>query len=93
MSLQVADDDSPAPGADDNGSGVAVVLHICDILAEAYENGSFVPMANILCIFFGAEEQGLIGSHKYLHNCKIDSPRGTKKYCDLPNEWRFDSSR
>ena len=54
----IADDDLPAPGADDNASGVAVVVHICELLARAYLKGSFAPSSAIVFILFGAEEQG-----------------------------------
>ena len=46
-----------APGADDNGSGVAAVLEILRVATEAIAAGDWVPRAAILFAFFGAEEQ------------------------------------
>lgn len=33
----------PCSGADDNGSGMAVVMHICEILAKWHADGTFIP--------------------------------------------------
>ena len=52
-----ADESQPAPGADDNGSGVAAVLEILRVITEAIAAGDWVPRAAILFAFFGAEEQ------------------------------------
>jgi hypothetical protein len=49
----------PAPGADDNGSGTAAVLECARILSQRQFK---YP---IRYIAFGAEEEGLIGSHDY----------------------------
>jgi Zn-dependent M28 family amino/carboxypeptidase len=49
-----------APGADDNGSGTAAVLEAARVMAQ-------VPFeATIRFIAFGGEEQGLIGSRRYI---------------------------
>lgn len=48
-----------SPGADDDGSGVAAVLTIAEIMSE-YEFNSTVRF-----VFFSGEEQGLLGSHEY----------------------------
>ncbi len=54
-----ADSVKVSPGANDNGSGVAAVLEAARLLAK-------VPMARTVhFIAFGAEENGLIGSHFY----------------------------
>lgn len=50
---------SLAPGADDNGTGTAVVLTAADILSEHSFGYS------IIYICFGGEEQGLKGSQAY----------------------------
>ena len=50
------------PGADDNASGVSVVLGI----AKAIKNSGLKPRRSIIFIFFGAEEQGVKGSEYYL---------------------------
>jgi aminopeptidase YwaD len=50
-------------GADDNASGVAVMLEVCGTLAQ-------VPASrrpyDVVCIAFGAEEMGLLGSKHYV---------------------------
>lgn len=55
-----ADSVKVSPGANDNGSGVAAVLETARLLAH-------VPTARTIhFIAFGAEEDGLIGSHFYI---------------------------
>lgn len=55
----VFDETSPAPGADDNATGVAVVLEIARILQK-------IPMKDtVRFAFFSGEEQGLWGSAAY----------------------------
>lgn len=51
------------PGADDNASGVAGVLALTKYLVE-HGNRNF----NYLILFFGAEEQGLLGSKHWVMN-------------------------
>ncbi len=48
-----------SPGADDNASGVAVMLEVARVLAE-----SPVPSVELRFIAFGAEEQGLVGTRE-----------------------------
>ncbi len=55
------------PGADDNASGVAAVLEIMDALVEARRQG-LGPTRSVACIFFTAEEKGLLGSKYYAEN-------------------------
>ena len=50
------------PGADDNASGVALLLE----LAELLQNSAFHFPFNITFIFFSAEEQGLLGSRYFV---------------------------
>ena len=50
------------PGADDNASGVAVLLGV----AEAWRRSGFRPRHTILFVGFGAEEVGLVGSTYYV---------------------------
>lgn len=57
------------PGADDNASGDAVVLE----LAKYYKKVR--SPRSIIFAFFGAEEQGLIGSKNYLEWMKKDDAR------------------
>lgn len=51
---------SLAPGAEDNGSGTAAVLHLAEVLAD-YETERTV---HFIC--FSGEEQGLYGSQHYV---------------------------
>ena len=53
---------SISPGANDDGSGVAVVLAAADILSHYSFNST------IRFILFSGEEQGLLGSHEYVQN-------------------------
>ncbi len=48
-----------SPGADDDGSGVASVLHLAEIF------GKYKFNSTIKFVFFSGEEQGLLGSRKY----------------------------
>lgn len=56
-------------GADDNASGVAVMLEVCRVIAalEA-EKRPF----DVVCIAFGAEEMGLLGSKHFVKNLGPD---------------------
>ena len=56
---------APAPGADDNASGVAGVLAIAEIFASSIAAGLFRPRHTIRFVLFNAEEHDLIGSHIY----------------------------
>jgi hypothetical protein len=50
------------PGADDNGSGTAVLLEVARALAQSGSR----PARSILFISFSGEEQGLLGSRLYV---------------------------
>ena len=52
------------PGADDNASGVAVLLGV----AAAWRRAGFRPRHTILFVGFGAEEVGLVGSTYYVEH-------------------------
>jgi hypothetical protein len=52
------------PGANDNASGVAVVMGV----AEAISKMSFKPKRTVVFAFFGAEEQAVKGSEYYLEH-------------------------
>jgi len=54
-------------GADDNASGVAVILELARSLAEAKQNGLELRRS-VVFLAFGAEETGLNGSHYYVNN-------------------------
>ncbi len=53
--------DTYFPGANDNGSGIAMVLNLAKHYAELKEK----PEYSIAFMFFGSEELGLIGSKYY----------------------------
>ncbi len=52
------------PGANDNASGVSVILGV----AEAMADRDLKPRRSVLFLFFGAEEQGVVGSEYYLEH-------------------------
>jgi peptidase M28-like protein len=54
----------PAPGADDDASGVAAVLAAAACLRRLLDDGK-TPTRSIRFVLFNAEEQGLIGSKAY----------------------------
>ncbi|MDX1314605.1 MAG: M28 family peptidase [Eudoraea sp.] len=53
-------------GADDNASGVAVMLQVADSLSKKYKGN------NYLIISFSGEEMGLLGSNYFVKNPTID---------------------
>ncbi|MEQ8953248.1 MAG: M20/M25/M40 family metallo-hydrolase, partial [Gammaproteobacteria bacterium] len=59
--LGLEDTGRPYPGADDNASGVAVLLELASKLAR-----SFTPQRPILFVAFTGEEQGLLGSQRFV---------------------------
>jgi hypothetical protein len=52
-------------GADDNASGVAVMLEVCRALAT-FDAGK--RPYDVMCMAFGAEEMGLLGSKHFVEN-------------------------
>ena len=54
-------------GADDNASGVALLLYLADRL-----NDEVAPQSNYLFIGFSGEEKGLLGSNYFVKNPTID---------------------
>jgi hypothetical protein len=56
------------PGANDNASGVAMLLN----LAQHYSKAEHRPKYSILFVAFGAEEVGLIGSKYFVEHPIID---------------------
>jgi Zn-dependent M28 family amino/carboxypeptidase len=54
----------PAPGADDDASGVAAVLAVARCLARLLEGG-WTHVAPVRLVLFNAEEQGLVGSKAF----------------------------
>lgn len=65
--LNPSDGSSRAPGADDNGSGVAAMLEIARVLSSQTWN------QDVIFIAFAAEEQGRHGSRHYITNRLLDS--------------------
>lgn len=59
----------PAPGADDDASGVAAVLAIAGCFAKLVAAGT--PRRTVRFVLFNAEEQGLIGSQAYARRSKV----------------------
>jgi len=58
-----------APGVDDNGSGVALML----LLAKSFAQMPTKPRRSILFVSFQAEEEGLVGSKKF---AQMFQPKG-----------------
>ena len=56
------------PGANDNASGVAVIMSVAKALSDLKEK----PERTILFAFFGAEEQGVKGSEIFLKKLSSD---------------------
>ncbi len=66
------------PGANDNASGVAVVLGVAEALAKY----PFRPKRSVIFLLFGAEEQGVRGSEYYLEHPPIPLEK-TKAFINL----------
>lgn len=60
---------APAPGADDNASGVAALIEI----ARAIAGAGIPPRETILFVGFAAEEPGLIGSRALVNRLKAEN--------------------
>ncbi|WP_143594069.1 M20/M25/M40 family metallo-hydrolase [Synechococcus sp. BO 8801] len=72
-STAASDDDfvpmtSPAPGADDDASGVAAVLAAAERFVALFS--SSLPSRTVRFVLFNAEEQGLAGSQAYAQRSK-----------------------
>jgi len=67
--------DNPAPGADDNGSGMAIMFEIARIIMES----GFRPEYSIRFCSFGGEETGTAGSKFYMD--KYITPNDTPIAC------------
>ncbi len=92
---------SMMPGANDNASGVAVVMAV----AEALVTSGLRPQRTVAFVFFGAEEQGVKGAEFYLQHLppalkktkaliNLDGVgRGKKLYAlaakNYPSLWKF----
>jgi len=86
------------PGADDNASGVSVLLENARIFGDLYKKGIY-PRRTIVFIAFTAEEQNLLGSefllekdsiidkNKIVANINIDMVgRGSERHSKSPNQ-------
>ena len=73
------------PGADDNASGDAVVLQLARYFKKAR------PARSIIFAFFGAEEQGIVGSKRFVEwmrqedPCRIHLPAGLEGIVAMVN--------
>ncbi|MDG0973966.1 MAG: M28 family peptidase [Crocinitomicaceae bacterium] len=74
-------------GADDNASGVALMLN----LADYFENNEVVELTNFVFIAFSAEEIGLIGSKFWCENSGFDL-KSIKAMINLDMVGRLDPS-
>ena len=87
-------DSGPAgPGANDNGSGSAVVLELAHSLAAA----ASPPAVNVRLALWGAEELGLYGSHYFVQNLSDAERRAILANINLDmvgvgQSWRFGGS-
>jgi hypothetical protein len=66
-----------SPGADDNSSGVAALLEVARVLADAR------PAKTIRFCFFGAEESGLLGSAAHLQDLLADDSQTVEGLLNL----------
>ncbi len=53
------------PGADDNASGISVILELAELLGK-----SMKPQRTVIFVAFTSEESGLLGSKYYVQNMK-----------------------
>ncbi|MCU4174967.1 M28 family metallopeptidase [Carboxylicivirga sp. N1Y90] len=60
------------PGANDNASGVSVMLEVASRLSKAVSQG-WDPGYNIVFVAFGAEEYGLLGSEYFVESGLVDT--------------------
>lgn len=74
-------------GADDNASGVALMLN----LADYFDNNKVVELTNFVFIAFSAEEIGLIGSKFWCENSGFDL-KSIKAMINLDMVGRLDPS-
>ena len=59
----------PAPGADDDGSGMAVIMEALRVIVES----GYVPKKTVQIMAFAAEEMGLVGSEDIASQYKADN--------------------
>ncbi len=61
------------PGINDNGSGVSLVLELALLARALRESGEPAPRNTLRFAFWGAEEEGLIGSFAYVRALEPDA--------------------
>ena len=66
--------DSIYPGADDNASGVALMLQVAEVFAERARKGD-APLRSIIFVAYDAKEQGLVGSEYFAKTLSIHPNR------------------
>lgn len=71
-SLYRGDEAAIHNGADDNASGVAVMLNLASKLAVKNDTSDIKDQSNYLFIAFSGEEMGLLGSNYFSKNPTID---------------------
>jgi len=59
-------ENATAPGADDNGSGVASLLALAKAYAKALKKHGASPSKSVYFVAFAAEEEGLFGSQAFV---------------------------
>ncbi len=74
------------PGANDNASAVAVMLAV----ARAIHESGYKPRRSVLFLFFGAEEQGVVGSEYYLGHPVLPNDK-IKAFFNMDGVGRGDS--
>jgi hypothetical protein len=65
--INLGDPYSNAPGANDNASGVALILEVARVMAK----NSYIPRGSINFVAFAAGEFDLQGSRFYVHDAQI----------------------
>ena len=70
-------EDKPAPGLDDDGSGVMVLLEILRVVVET----GFKPQKNVQIMAFASEEVGLLGSDQIAKDYKSKGRDYGPKVC------------
>jgi hypothetical protein len=64
-----------SPGANDNASGVEVLMRLAETMKDHR------PKKTVRFVAFGAEEWGILGSHFYVERRKERGTPGAVKYC------------
>jgi hypothetical protein len=77
--------DDPAPGAGDNGSGVAAALEMARILSGVD------PTVTVRFVFFAGEEQGFLGSLAYVERLGDDGRAAVELMLNLDQVGRINT--